>query len=238
MLNLTWDDVHTIKKVGRLDTDKHKTGRLYDVTLKIEDDQHSWLKRLRKQYIKEFQTHSELVFPTTSNTVDHSMSRTIRSVLTDLFGEKLDKDFHANSVRKMWDTHFYKNRESLGSAAFTSHLEQTGHTAETALRSYVVPENKINALNIYLSALSNLDESTTETKSTESISSSIASPSCSSSNFGKTTPHIRKTTPHSRRATPHSRNTTPSDPLSLQFSMDQTPDKLVPIKVVDGKINE
>ena len=95
----------------------------YDVTLKTEEDQRSWLKRLRKQYIKEFQTHSDLVFPTTVNTVDHSMSRTIRSVLTDLLGENPNKDFHANSVRKMWDTHFYKNKESLGSAVFASHLE-------------------------------------------------------------------------------------------------------------------
>ena len=54
LLNPTWDDVRTIRKSGSSDTDQHKTGRLYDVTLKIEEDQHSWLKRLRKQYVREF----------------------------------------------------------------------------------------------------------------------------------------------------------------------------------------
>ena len=172
LLNLTWEDVHTIKKTGSLETDRHKTGRFYDVTVKIEADQQTWLKRLRKQYIREFKTHSDLVFPTSCNTVDHSMSRTIRSVLNNLFGDAIEKDFHANSVRKMWDTHFYSNREAMGAVVFNSHLEQTGHTEATAIKNYVVPGDKTKTLNIYLSALSNLEQSSVGTESTEECSSS------------------------------------------------------------------
>ena len=161
-LLLTWKYVRTINKTGSLDTVQHKTGRYYDVTIKIENDRHAWLKRLRKQYIREFLTHSDLVFPTALNTVDHSMYRAIRSVFTQIFGDSLGKDFHANSVHKMWDPQFHKNKENLGSAVFTSHLEQTGHTEMTALRNYVVPGDKRNTLNIYLNTLSNIDRSTPE----------------------------------------------------------------------------
>ena len=201
LLNLTWEHVRTIKKTGSLDTDQHKTGRYYDVTIKIENDQHAWLKRLRKQYIREFVTHSDLVFPTALNTVDHSMSRTIRSVLTNIFGDSLGKDFHANSVRKMWDTHFYKNKENLGSAVFTSHLEQTGHTEATALRNYVVPGDKTNTLNIYLNALSNIVSSTPE--SNPHLCSTSATPA-GNHPIKKTTPLVTTDKPAVlEKVTPH-----------------------------------
>ena len=51
------------------------------------------------------------------------------------------KDFHATAVRKMWDTHFYRNKDSLGHV-FAAHLEQTGQTESTAVKNYVVPAEK------------------------------------------------------------------------------------------------
>ena len=78
ILNLTWDDVQTIQQTGALKTDQHRTGSYYDVTLKKKENQHVLLKRMRGQFIKEFQTSPTLVFPTSNNTVDHSMSRAIR----------------------------------------------------------------------------------------------------------------------------------------------------------------
>ena len=166
ILNLNWYHVHCIKKNGYLETDHHKTGSHYDVTLKIEDDQHLWLKRMRKQFIKEFRISPTLVFPTSCNTVDHSMARTIRVVLGNLFhGPDVQKDFHATAVRKMWDTHFYRNKDSLGDK-FTAHFEQTGHSEATALRSYVVPGDRMETLQIYLEQLSALDEAPTKTSST------------------------------------------------------------------------
>ena len=104
------------------------------------------------------------------------MSRTIRSVLSNLFGDAIEKDFHANSVRKTWDTHFYSNIEAMGSVVFIPHLNQTGHTEATAIKNYVVTGDKMKTLNIYLSALFNLEQSSVGTDSTEECSSSKSLP--------------------------------------------------------------
>ena len=123
------------------------------------------MKRLKRQFIKEYRICPTLVFPTPVNTVEHSMSRNIRIVLGNLFADDLkdlDKDFHANSVRKMWDTFFFKNKESLGSV-FAAHLAQTGHSEATALRNYVVPD-KLQMLQMLLDQLSLLEDATTPTK--------------------------------------------------------------------------
>ena len=69
LLNLTWEDIETIKKVGSLDTDKHKTGRYYDVTIQIQPDQLKWLKRLKARFVKEFKVAPTLVFASSANKV-------------------------------------------------------------------------------------------------------------------------------------------------------------------------
>ena len=185
ILNLTWDDVQTIKQTGALETDQHKTGSFYDVTLKIEEDQHVWLKRMRRQFIEEFQTSPTFVFPTSNNTVDHSMSRTIRTVLGNLFQDlkDVDKESHSKAVKKMWDTHFYRNKYSL-EHMFAAHLEQTGHTELTALKVHVVPVDKIQTLQIYLNQWSILDKQGT---SVLQIPSSEKTPTCAQTlSHGKT----------------------------------------------------
>ena len=125
---------------------------------------------MRRQFIKEFQTSPTLVFPISNNTVDHSMSGTIRTVLCNIFHDlkDVDKDFHSTPVRKMWDTHFYRNKDSLGHM-FAAHLEQTGHTELTALKNYVVPGDKIQTLQIYLDQLSILDKQGTSVLQTPLI---------------------------------------------------------------------
>ena len=184
ILNLTWDDVQTIKQTGALETSQQKTGSFYDVKLKIED-QHVWLKMMRRQFIKEFQTLPTFLFPTSNNTVDHSMSRTIRTVLGNLFHhlKVVDKDSHSKAVRRMWDTHFYRNKCSLGHM-FAAHLEQTGHTELTALKNHVVPGDKIQTLQIYLDQLSKLDKQGTYRLQTPS---SEKTPTCAQTlSHGKT----------------------------------------------------
>ena len=85
------------------------------------------------------------------------MAKNIKSVLTELFDPNLsNKDFHATAIRKMWDTHFHNNRKNYQDSLFTSHLQQTGHTAATALANYVVPKDRREVLNTYLSELSKL----------------------------------------------------------------------------------
>ena len=159
LLNLTWDDVRTIKKAGFLDTDAHKTGKFYDVTIRIECDQHKWLKRLIKRFIKELKISSNLVFPAPTNIVEHSMAKNIRVVSSQLFEKRSDKDFHATAVRKMWDTHFHNIRKSYKDSVFNSHLEQTGHSANTARDKYVIPVDETEVLRTYLSELSKLQDS-------------------------------------------------------------------------------
>ena len=110
ILNLTWSDVHTIEKTGYLETDHHKTGRLYYVTIEIEQDQFRWLKRLKSRFVREFRTEPKYVF-SSSNKVEHSMAKKMKTVLSQLFNKDHSKDFHATAVRKMWDTHFHKNRK-------------------------------------------------------------------------------------------------------------------------------
>ena len=111
ILNLTRDDVQTIQQTGALKTDQHVTRSYYDVTLKKEN-QHVWLKRMRGQFTKEFQTSPTLVFPTSKNTVDQSMSRTIRTVLGNFDLKDVDKDSHSTAVKNKLDTHFYRNKLS------------------------------------------------------------------------------------------------------------------------------
>ena len=59
----------------------------------------------------------------------------------------------------MWDTHFHNNRRSFKESVFNSHLHQTGHTGETALKEYVVPSDKSEVLNTYLQELDKLQQS-------------------------------------------------------------------------------
>ena len=157
ILNLIWDDVPTIKQTGALETDQHKTGSFYDVTLKIED-QHVWLKRMRRQFIKAFQMSPTLVFPTSNITVDHSMSRTIRTVLGNLFHVLKDVDkISTQQLSGKCGTLIFTEIRTLWHM-FAAHLEQTGHTELTALKNYVVSGDKIQTLQIYLDQLSTLDK--------------------------------------------------------------------------------
>ena len=127
LLHLTWNDVEVIKSEGKLDTDRHKTGRYYDVTIVLQQDQLKWLRRMRRRYVKEFKQEPSLVIASSVNRVEQSMSKNIRSVLAHLFEDKVgNKDFHATAVRKMWDTHFHNNRRQFKDSVFNSHLQQTG----------------------------------------------------------------------------------------------------------------
>ena len=160
LLHLTWDDVESIKKHGQLETDRHKTGRFYDVTIRIQPDQMKWLKRLKSRFVKEFKTAPTLVVSSSVNKVEQSMARNIRTLLSQLFEDKTgNKDFHATAVRKMWDTHFHQNRRNFKESVFNSHLHQTGHTGETAMKDYVVPQDKSEVLNTYLQELDKLQKS-------------------------------------------------------------------------------
>ena len=143
LLDLTWEDVDEIKRVGHIETSRHKTGHIYDVAITIQDDQLPWLNRMRKQYTDEFQVASEKVFPSSTNLREHSVARFMREVFLKFFGDEistvLEKDFHSNSLRKMWDTYVHKNRDKIPLDLREMHLRQTGHSEYTSQNNYIVP---------------------------------------------------------------------------------------------------
>ena len=172
---MTWSDVKTIKKTGYLETERHKTGRYCDVTVRIESDQQKWLKRLKSRFVKEYRTEPNFVFASPTNKVEHSMAKNIKSVLSQLFDKDYCKDFYATAVRKMWDTHFH-NRKKFKDSVFNSHLQQTGHTANTALHSYVVPAERSEAIQVYIDELSKLQDLSIEDEVTVQLETTISTP--------------------------------------------------------------
>ena len=125
---------------------------------------------MREQFIKEFQISPIFVFPTSSNTVDHLISRTIGTELGKLVHDlkNVDKFFHATAIRKMWDLHFYRNKNSLGHM-FPAHFERIGRTELNALKNYVAPGVKIQTFQIYLDQLLMLDNQCTSVHQTPLI---------------------------------------------------------------------
>ena len=111
------------------------------------------VETIKESFCQEFQVEPDLVFPATNNKSEHSMNRNIKTVLSDLFDTNLsNKDFHATAVRKMWDTHIHYIRKNYRDSVFYSQLNQTGHTAATALANYVVPTDRREVLYAYSSS--------------------------------------------------------------------------------------
>ena len=146
-----------IRTEGKLGTNRHKTGHLHDVMITVQDDQYPWLKRQKEQFRKEFKNDSSLVFASPANTIEHSVPRylreTIRGLFRDLPKESLDKDFHSNSVRKMWDTFINDHRDSIPESLRNLHLRQTGHSESTAQGNYIVPGELNPTLQLYTQKL-------------------------------------------------------------------------------------
>ena len=131
LLSLSWSDVEKIKEQGFIETDKHKTGYAYDISLTIHDEEFCWLERLKSQHFLEFGVNPEMVFPSSSNGVEHSYTRFLRQVLRNHFPQVTsEKDFHSNSLRKMRDTYMNEHRDQTPDS-LRMHLKQTGHTEKT-----------------------------------------------------------------------------------------------------------
>ena len=150
LLSLSWSDVEKIKEQGFIETDKHKTEYAYEITLTIQNEQFCWLERLKSQHFLEFGVNSEMVFPSSSNGVEHSYARFLRQVLRSHFPQvSSDKDFHSNSLRKMWATHMNKHRDQLPDSLRRMHLKQTGHTESTSQSNCIVPDEGNPIVQVY-----------------------------------------------------------------------------------------
>ena len=240
LLNLTWEDVKTIQKLGALDTDAHKTGKFFDVTIQTQEDQFKWLKRLKSRYVKEFKVVPTLVFASPTNKVEHSLSKNIRVVLSQLFGKKDGvKDFHATAVRKTWDTHFHTNQQKYKDSVFTSHLHQTGRSASTARDKYVVPADKSEALNTYLKEFSKMQDSTDDGEVTFNFQDQTSTPknatkqprsSCTDSIQSSRTSH--SATPRTRCTIDSAQSSTVTPEPSLRSKNDYKKDSILKSKTL------
>ena len=100
LMELTWNDVKRINKHGKITSDHHKTGHYYDQELKIHEEQFPWLHRLKEEFRKKHGYSAKLVFATSVDTKDHSMSATVKIELTKHFSDDvLEKDFNGTSIR-------------------------------------------------------------------------------------------------------------------------------------------
>ena len=170
LLSLSWDDVDKIKEFGFIETDRHKTGVAYDVSIIIEPEQISWLDRLKEQHFAEFGVNSSMVFPSSTNGMEHSYARFLRQVLLQHFPDvSHEKDFHSNSLRKMWDTYMDKNRELIPDSLRRMHLKQTGHSESTSRSNYLVPGDCNPIVQLYSSYLSSNASSVDEGAPNESL---------------------------------------------------------------------
>ena len=104
------------------------------------------------------------------------MAKNIKSVLSQLFDKDYCKDFHATAVQKMWDTHFHNNRTKFKDSVFNSHLQQTGHSANTALHSYVVATERSEALQVYIDELWKLQDLPIEDEVTVQLENTMSPP--------------------------------------------------------------
>ena len=73
-------------------TDRHKTGRYYDVTIKIEADQNTWLRKCKNKTSKKFQPIHKLfssLLPPLSTVQCHVPFE----VLREIFGSAFEKEY-------------------------------------------------------------------------------------------------------------------------------------------------
>ena len=141
LLDLTWEEVKRIKKLGKITSDNHKTGHYYDHEIKNHQEQFPWLEHLREEFEKKHGYRAKLVFGTSLNTKDHSLAATIRKVLGNFFDEEiLEKDYHETPIRKMWDTYKHYNADQNPAEERAFRAIQSSHRPDTAERNYITPK--------------------------------------------------------------------------------------------------
>ena len=133
ILNVTWECFDSHLKAGHVyETSDHKTGKFYDVAVRIEADQITLLDEMRERMKSEYPTMPSL----TKSQQETKMSYLIRDTFTELFQD--DPNFvrynAANSTRKFWEMHMAGLELSQNHK--DAHLAQTAHSEITARKHY------------------------------------------------------------------------------------------------------
>ena len=163
VLDLTWEKLEEIKSKGSVLTSRHKTGKYYDVALRVEQDQTPLLEKLKKSYTREQTEISPFIFATRTGKKDRSMSKQIQEIFQQRFGDKPEKvKFNSNSIRKYREERMQQLRidEQMAPVVLSEHLQQTGHTQQTAQKHYMAPnlENRNKLLDLLVNDLRTVEE--------------------------------------------------------------------------------
>ena len=163
VLDLTWEKLEEIKSKGSILTSRHKTGQYYDVALRVEQDQIPLLEKLKETYTREQTVIPPFIFATRTGKKDRSMSKQIQEIFQQRFGDKPEKvKFNSNSIRKYREERMQQLRkdEQIAPVVLSEHLQQTGHTQQTAQKHYMAPnlENRNKLLDLLVNDLRTVEE--------------------------------------------------------------------------------
>ena len=136
ILNVTWECFDSHLKAGHVyETSDHKTGKFYDVAVRIEADQIAFLDELRERMKSEYPTMPSLMFANTKSQQETKMSYLISDTFTELFQDDPNLvRYNANSIRKFWE--MYMAGLELSQNHKDAHLAQTAHSETTARKHY------------------------------------------------------------------------------------------------------
>ena len=137
-----------------LTTNNHKTGKIYNVHLYIQEDQREFLRAMKAKYLEEFKVEPFYVFASTVNKIETSTCRGLQDVFKNLFGDDPSKvRFNSNSIRKFWERLWSVIKGSVSDGVNKAHLAQTAHCEKTAQEKYLARngtrEERQQVLDIY-----------------------------------------------------------------------------------------
>ena len=137
LLKLKWSEFDSVLKRGlTIETDDHKTGHVYDVYVRVQEDQVPFLTEMRARMTSLYGKEMQLIFANTKNRSETMMSTLICQTFQDLFGDDAQKvRFNANSIRKFWERRV--KAMGLSSNLMNAHLAQTAHAQRTAEEHYI-----------------------------------------------------------------------------------------------------
>ena len=137
ILNVTWECFDSHLKAGHVyETSDHKTGKFFDVAVRIEADQITFLDEMREKMKSAYPTMPSFMFANTKSQQETKMSYLIRDTFTELFQNDPNLvRYKANSIRNFWEMHMA--RLELSQNHKDAHLAQTAHSETTARKHYL-----------------------------------------------------------------------------------------------------
>ena len=155
ILDLSWADCETIFQTDEpLETDKHKTGKYYLVSLYVHKDQRKFLLQQKLTFEKEYGISPFYVFSSSKNKIEKSFSKHLQEAFAKFFNENAEEvRYNANSIRKYWERRWLTLKKSAPEGVSKAHFAQTAHSEQTAEVNYLgrqgSKEDRLGLLKLY-----------------------------------------------------------------------------------------